>query len=309
MRVLVTGANGFVGRALVPALTAAGFTVRAAARHPPSPPFSAEVETVTASDLASEGNLSALAASCDAIVHLAGIAHTGPGIADAVYERINHLGTMHLAHAAEAAGAAHFVFVSSVRAQSGPTADRVLTENDTPHPSDAYGRSKLAAEQSLRAMKLPHTILRPVLIYGPDVKGNLATLAKLAALPVPLPLAGLTRQRSLLGIDGLIGAIVLALRNPATIGQTYLVADPAPLSVAEIVTALRRGLGRKPDLFRVSPRLMRAALGVIGKKDTLDRLDGEMIADPRKLIDAGWQPIRDTPAALAAVAQQMIRSR
>ena len=129
-------------------------------------------------------------AGIDAVVHLAGIAHAGPGVAEERYDRVNHRATAALAVAAHDAGVSRFVFVSSIRAQTGPAAERVVSERDTPRPTDAYGRSKLAAERAVAASGVPFTILRPVLVYGPGVKGNLRALMRLAALPIPLPFGG-----------------------------------------------------------------------------------------------------------------------
>jgi nucleoside-diphosphate-sugar epimerase len=301
-RVLVTGATGFCGRPLVAALADAGYAVRAAVRGTPAPPFVGAVEVVQV-DLAASIDWAPLLAGVDAVVHLAGIAHARARIPDERYDAINHRATAALAQAARAAGVQHLVFVSSVRAQSGSAADRVLTERDAPAPTDAYGRSKLAAETAVAASGVPFTILRPVLIYGPGLKGNLAALARLAALPLPLPLARLTNRRSLLGVDNLVGAILFALRTPATRGDTYLVADPQPVAFAEIVAAFRAARGRPRALFGFPPRLIEMAARLAGGVDLWERLGGELVVDPGKLIAAGWAPARDTRAALIAVAR------
>ena len=161
----------------------------------------------------------------DQVVHLAGIAHT-KGADAASYDRINRLATARLATAAAQARVEHFVFISSIRAQSGPAADHALTERDPPAPTDAYGASKLAAEDAVRSSGVPFTILRPVLVYGPGVKGNLALLARAAASRLPLPVKDFANRRSLLGIDNFISALAFVLATPATIGETYVVADP-----------------------------------------------------------------------------------
>jgi len=301
-RVLVTGAAGFCGRPLVTALAEAGDTIRAAVRGTPSPPFARTVEIVQA-DLAAPVTWAPLLAGVDAVVHLAGIAHARARIPDAQYDSVNHQATAALAQAAHAAGVQHFVFVSSVRAQSGSAADHALTEHDAPRPTDAYGRSKLSAEAAVAASGVPYTILRPVLIYGPGLKGNLAALARLAALPLPLPLAAFSNRRSLLGVDNLIGSIRVVLQTPATRGETYLVADPQPVSFADIVTAFRAGHGRPSGLFRVHPRLIETPARLIGGADLWDRLGGELVVDPGKLIAAGWSPAPDTMAALSALVR------
>lgn len=300
-RVLVTGASGFVGSALVPALVTAGYDVRAAVRRRPAA-FALPVEVAIYGDLAASVEWRSLLAGVDFIVHLAGIAHTGPGVAAAHYDLVNYRATAALAEAAQKAGVRRVVFVSTIRAQTGPRSDRVLTERDAPNPTDPYGQSKLAAEIALARSGADFTVLRPVLIYGPGVKGNLRALVRLAGLPVPLPFGAFTSRRSLLSVHNLVTAILHVLRHAASSGEIYVVADVKPVSLAEIVTALRAGLGRKPWLFAVPPALVRFGLATIGRGRNWDQLDGQLVVDPSKLIDTGWRPDLDTAAGLAAMA-------
>jgi UDP-glucose 4-epimerase len=301
-RILVTGASGFIGRALVTELAGAGHTVRAAMRQP-ADVFPRSVEVVAVSDLTRPVEWRALLSRVEIVVHLAGIAHTGPGIAEEAYDRVNRLATAELANAAYAIGIRHLVFISSIRAQCGPTAASVLRETDVPQPTDAYGRSKLAAEEAVRAANVPHTILRPALIYGPGVKGNLARLIEVAQTSWPLPLGLCRNRRSLLARGNLIGAIHLALQSPSARNQTFIVADPTPLTLAEIVTALRAGQGRSAGLLPVPSPLLALALKAAGRNDEWQRLGGTLIADPSKLMAAGWKPTIDTFAGLKEMAQ------
>jgi UDP-glucose 4-epimerase len=302
MRILVTGASGFVGRALVEDLAAQGHRVRAAMRQP-ADIFSRAVEVVAVSDLARPLEWRQLLSDINAVVHLAGIAHITSGIADDLYDRVNRAATAALAAAAARYRIERLIFVSSIRAQAGPACHHPLTEADAPHPVDAYGRSKLAAEEAIRAASLPFTILRPALIYGPGVKGNLAYLTRLARSPWPLPLGALHNRRSLLARSNLVAAIHLALVAPAMLNETYVVADPEPLTVAGIVAALREGLGRGARLIPVPPSLLALALKATGRGDLWDRIGGNCIVDPAKLLAAGWRPSTDTRAGLAAMAQ------
>jgi nucleoside-diphosphate-sugar epimerase len=265
----------------------------------------AGVAVILHGDLASPVDWTPLLAGVEAVVHLAGIAHVGPDIPEARYDCINRHATAELAAAAKRAGVQRFVFVSSIRAQSGPTADHALTEADEPRPSDAYGRSKLAAEAALRASGVPFTILRPVLIYGSGVKGNLAALARLAASHLPLPFGSFRNRRSLLSRDNLIAAVEFVLGNPASRDELYVVADARPISLADIITALRRGLGRPPGLLTVPAPLVGLALWISGNAALWSRLNGDLVVDPSKLIGAGWRPASDTPTALAEVARAM----
>ena len=176
-RILVTGASGFIGRALVADLAAAGHSVRAAMRQP-ADVFPRPVEVVAVSDLTRPVEWRALLKGVETVVHLAGVTHAAPDVAEDVYDRVNRLATAELANAARSIGIKRLVFMSSIRAQCGPSSAQTLRETDAARPTDAYGRSKLAAEEAVRAAQVPFTILRPVLIYGPGVKGNLARLVE-----------------------------------------------------------------------------------------------------------------------------------
>jgi UDP-glucose 4-epimerase len=302
-RILVTGASGFIGRAVVAALAKDGHAVRAAVRHP-APAFPTNVEIVQIGDLAEPIDWSPLLAGIDVTIHLAGIAHIGPRVGAALYDRVNHLATAQLATAAARAGISRLIFMSSIRAQSGPAADHALTERDPPAPTDAYGRSKLAAEQAIRNAGLSFTVLRPVLIYGPGVKGNLAMLASAAATRLPLPVKDFVNRRSLLGIDNLISALECVLSSPQTVGETYVVADPGmALKLGDIIATIRQAKGRRPFLVSMSTDYLKWPLRALRRNDVWDRIGGNLRVDPGKLIAAGWQPLHDTRAGLTTMVQ------
>ncbi|MEJ0077654.1 MAG: NAD-dependent epimerase/dehydratase family protein [Alphaproteobacteria bacterium] len=303
MKVLITGASGFIGAPLTTALAAAGYQVRAAVRDRRRRSFPADVEIALLPDLAGAVDWGPLVTGMDAVVHLAGIAHVGPEIPDAIYDRVNHLATAALARTAAAAGVRRLVFMSSTRAQAGAAAAAPLTEAADAQPTDAYGRSKLAAEAAVRVSGLSYTILRPALVYGPNPKGNLASLMRLAALPVPLPFGAFANRRSLLAIDNLIAAVRFALEDQRAENETFLVSDPNAISIAELVALLREAAGRRPSLVPVPPALLSAALGLVGKRDMAERLAGTLIAEPTKLLAAGWRPVVDNGTAIAAMGQ------
>jgi UDP-glucose 4-epimerase len=300
-RLLVTGASGFIGRHLVNAFAGSGISIKAATRQI-GLIFSPPVEVAKLPDLASPIDWTAMLEGVDAVVHLAGIAHASSLIDPAIYDRVNGTATAELA-AACAKASIRLVFLSSIRAQSGPSADQVVTERDAPKPSDAYGRSKLLAENAIRAAGVQSVILRPALVYGPGVKGNLAALLRLVNSPWPLPFAAFHNRRSMVGIDNLTAAIRLGLDTSAMAGGTYIVADPNPPTFAGIVAALRSGLGRRPGLFAVPPELFAAGLMMLGRGDLWQRLGGELVADPGKLLEAGWRPPVSTREGLAAMAR------
>ena len=301
MRVLVTGASGTIGRPLTAALAAHGYDVRAAVRAPRTQAFPVGVEVVQLPDLAGPVDWGALLAGIDAVVHLAGIAHIG--LSDAAYDRINHVATEELARACSKSGTRRLVFASSIRAQSGPHADRVLAETDVPHPTEPYGRSKLAAEQAVRNAGVPCTILRPVLVYTPEAKGNLANLIRLARSPLPLPFGRIANRRSLLAVENLISAIRFALEDPRAEGETFIVSDPQAVSVPEIIAICRGAMGRGAGLLPLPLGLFAALFRAAGRRDTWDRLAGSLEAPPRKLMAAGWRPGLTTKAGLTAMIQ------
>jgi UDP-glucose 4-epimerase len=302
-RILVTGASGFIGSAVVEALARDGHAVRAAVRRPHLS-FPDGVEVVQHPDLAQAFDWQPLLQNVDQVVHLAGIAHTGRGVDRAAYDRVNRQATARLAMAAAQASVKHFVFVSSIRAQSGPAADHALTERDDPAPTDAYGASKLAAEESVRASGVPFTILRPVLLYGPGVKGNLALLARAAATRLPLPVKDFANRRSLLGIDNFISALAFVLATPATIGETYVVADPGiPPRLSDVFVMMRQARGRRAFIMPMSPDYIELPLRLFRRADVWHRIGGNLRVDAGKLIAAGWRPAHDTRGGLTAMIQ------
>ncbi len=285
--VLVTGAGGFAGRHLVPHLAARGYRVVAASRT--AVQFNdPNVTTVPLPDLSEPFDWQPLLQTCDAVVHLAGIAHKPAE--DELYDRVNHRATAALAHAISVSGAKHLVFVSSIAAQSGSCADHELSEDDAPAPVNAYGRSKLAAEHAVRAAGISFTILRPVVIYGAGEKGNFATIHRLARLPIPLPFGAMSAPRSVLSIQNFNSAIETALNNPRARGGTFIVADPAPVTVANIIARHRGSLGRSPWLIRMPDRWIKTSLEALGRGAVWDRIGRPLVAPPKKLLAIGWQP-------------------
>jgi UDP-glucose 4-epimerase len=303
VKILVTGASGTIGRPLVAALARAGHAVRAAVRDRRALAFPAGVEIVRVGDLAKTIDWSPLLAGIDAVVHLAGIAHIGNRFTESQYDRVNRQATAELAQAAVRAGIRHLVFASSIRAQTGTHADRALSEADLPQPTEPYGRSKRAAEDAVRVAGIPYTILRPVLVYTPDAKGNLASLIRLARSPIPLPFGRIDNRRSLLAVENMISAIRFALEDPRARNETFIVSDPQAVSVAEIVTICRRALGRHPGLVSSPTGPLAALFTLIGQGSKWQRLAGSLDAPPTKLMAAGWQPRLTTEAGLAAMVQ------
>ena len=186
LRILVTGSSGFIGTALSNALSAAGHSVRAASRKPNVIANQHNLEWVRLPNLEHGVDWDSLVAGMDVVVHLAAIAHRNH--ADSPdYMQANRVATANLVQACRRQGIKRFIFMSSIGAQAGSAADHVVTEIDEPQPMTAYDRAKLAAEEEIRLSGVPFTILRPVIVYGPGAKANIALMVRIATLPLPLP--------------------------------------------------------------------------------------------------------------------------
>jgi len=244
MRVLVTGASGFVGRHLIRALKDAGHEVAACSRSRVEVPG---IFYIASPDLGPGADWSAALSGIDAVVHLAGRAHVTAEQADArtdqAYLRINTEGTRALAAQSTAAGVKHFVFLSSCHAIAGES-DDVLTERTVPQPVTAYGRSKLAAEEAIKSVLADSdcawTILRPPLVYGPGNKANFGLLVKLVKTGLPLPLASVRNRRSFFYVENLVDLISNCLGNANAFGKVYLPSDGEDVSTPELIHAIAR---------------------------------------------------------------------
>jgi nucleoside-diphosphate-sugar epimerase len=301
--IALTGATGFIGQFLLRELPKRGYRLRVLLRRPSVTPMQSASAVI--GDLARPQNMAAALADVDAVIHSAGIAHAMSGLPDDDYRLLNTQATIQLAQAAQRASVKRFIFLSSIRAQSGPTADHVLTEALAPRPTDAYGRSKLAAEQGLAELDLDWVALRLVLVYGPGMKGNMEELVRLARSPYPLPLAGLGARRSLLALENLVAAIETVLTAPARLRRVLIVADAEPLTVPEMVATLRRALGRRPGLVPVPPPLLELGLRAAGRGEIYQRLAGSLVADPSALRKLGWTPPLTTMEALGALVRRI----
>lgn len=284
--VLVTGSDGFIGRHLVPHLAARGYKVVAASRTALA--FAdPNIVSVYLPDLTLSFDWQPLLKGCDAVVHLAGVAHRFAY--DHQYDLVNHRASEALAQAAFRLGI-HLVFISSIAAQSGAFSDQELTEEDPPRPSNAYGKSKLAAEQAIRASGASYTILRPVVIYGDGEKGNFAFIHRISSLPIPLPFGALTAQRSVLSVQNFNSAVATALTDPRARGETFIVSDPTPLTISEIIARYRNSHGRPACLIPIPERWLELSFRVLGQNTVWQGIGRPLIAPPKKLLALGWKP-------------------
>jgi nucleoside-diphosphate-sugar epimerase len=301
MLLALTGATGFIGQHMLRELPKRGYRIRVLLRRPASLPDGTASAVI--GDLARPQNMSAALEGVDAVIHSAGLAHAMSGIPEDDYRVLNTEATIGLDRAARRAGAKRFVFLSSIRAQCGPTAEMVLTEAVEPRPTDAYGMSKLSAERGLADLDLDWVALRAVLVYGRGVKGNMAQLMRLARSPIPLPVASLKARRSLLALENLSTAIEAVLAVPGPLRRVLIVADPQPLTVAEMIAAMRGGLGRRANVFPLPPRLLEILLRAAGQGEIYCRISDSLVADPSVLIGLGWAPPVTTPVGLSKLMQ------
>lgn len=293
-RVLVTGANGFIGRALCHTLTARNVAVRAAVRSPAALP--AEVRTV--GEIGPSTEWRRVLAHVDTVVHLAGRAHVLHDTAAdplGAYRAVNVAATARLARECAAARVPRLVFVSSIKVNGERSFGVPFTEGDPPEPTDPYGVSKLEAEQELRAIagstELEVVVVRPCLVYGPGVRGNLARLLRAIDRGLPLPFASVRNQRSMLGLANLCDLLARCATDPRAAGETFLAADGQDLSTPQLIRWLADGLGRPARLVAVPPSWLELAARLAGASAPYERLCGSLQVDSskaRRLLD--WQP-------------------
>jgi nucleoside-diphosphate-sugar epimerase len=283
--VLVTGANGFVGHHLVAHLASRGFKVTAASRKPLACDI-ANVTRIPLPDLSAPLDWSPLIRQCNAVVHLAGIAHKRASVH--MYDLVNHRTTAALAEAAFQCGTDHLIFISSIAAQCGSFSHHESKEDDAPRPTNAYGRSKLAAENAVRASGASFTILRPVVIYGEGEKGNFAAIHKISRTFLPLPFGAMTALRSVLSIRNFCSAVEMVMANPKAKGETFVVADPTAVTIGELIARYRAGMGRSPGLLPIPEKWLKYFLIAFGQRTLWERIGCPLIAYPTKLLEAGW---------------------
>jgi UDP-glucose 4-epimerase len=299
--IALTGATGFIGSYLLRELSRRGYRVRVLLRRPTAMPVDCAHAVI--GDLSRPINMATALSEIDTLIHSAGLAAAMTGSPDDDFRRLNTAATGNLAAAAQRAGVRRFVYLSSLRAQADVSSREILTEDQHPTPTDAYGQSKLAAEQELSKLDLDWVALRLALVFGPGTKGNMGRLIGLARSSYPLPFGALRARRSLLSLENLVAAVETVVALPGPLRRPLIVADPDALNVAEMITAIRGGLGRSPGLVYVPAPMLEAGFRLAGRSELYRRLAEPLVGNPARLLQMGWAPGVPTSAALAKMAQ------
>jgi len=301
-RILVTGASGFVARALLAGRFTNDEYVAASRR-------AAGVEGIAwrcSPALSGTADWRGVLEGIDVVVHLAGRVHLAAGGDASAYLAENCEGTLKLARDAAAAGVQRFVFLSSAKVLGDESGATPLAEDAPARPGDPYAVSKLAAEQGLAGLggAMRVTVVRPPLVYGPGVRANFLALFSAVARGVPLPLAGIRNRRSLVGVDNLAAAIAACIESPAAAGRTYNVTDGSPVSTPQLVRSIAAALGRPPCLFSVPPGVLEACGALLGRGETVKRLTRSLELDDNAIrAELKWRPVRTFEAGIAQTAQ------
>jgi len=298
-RILITGANGFIGRSLCKKALSEGWLVRGTIRTlAGKETLPAEVDFVIIDEIGPGTDWTKALDGVDTVVHLAARVHVMRELAVnplVEFRRINTDGTVRLAGMAAASGVRRFIFLSTVGVNGNVTLERPFSEQDLPQPNSAYAVSKFEAELNLRVIsdqtELGIVIIRAPLVYGPGNPGNFLKLLKLVSKRLPLPLASVRNRRSLLYLENLVDAIITCINRPEAVGKIYLVSDGDDVSTPELIRRIANDLGIPLKLFSFPVSLLHLAGKLLGKSAELEKLIGSLIIDSTKIrTELGWKP-------------------
>jgi nucleoside-diphosphate-sugar epimerase len=315
VKVLVTGASGFIGQALLKRLSEEkGLEIGAAVRRPIPGPV-AGVKYVQVAELGPNTVWTEAVSKTEVLVHAAARVHVMDDMAAdplTEFRRVNVEGTLSLARQAIVAGVQRFVFISSIKVNGdGTPIGRPYRADDRPAPTDPYGASKLEAEEGLRELlsgtRMKLVVIRPSLVYGPAVKANFLTMMQWVRKGLPLPFANVRNKRSLVALDNLVDLILSCCVHPAALDQTFLAADGEDLSTTELLRRLAAAMNQRVRLFPVPIRVLRAATSLVGRRDLAQRLFGSLQVDISKASEVlGWAPPVSVDHALRSTAQHYL---
>jgi nucleoside-diphosphate-sugar epimerase len=298
--ILVTGASGFVGSQLCNVLRDRGVSVVGAVRRSNG---AGQIEMGT---ISSTTKWSDALEGRDVVIHLMARVHVMKEVSNCPlteFRAVNVNATLNLARQAAARGVKRFVFVSSVKVNGEATAEKPFTPFDVPFPRDAYSQSKLEAELALKelgfATGLEVVIVRPPLIYGPNVRANFLRLMQLVKLGVPLPLGAIQNRRSMVALDNLVDLLIVCGEHPAATGNTFMVSDDYDLSVSELVRMIACAMAKRAFLLPLPPGVIAGCAALFGKSEMARRLLGSLQVDidyTKSML--GWKPVTSTQEAI-----------
>jgi nucleoside-diphosphate-sugar epimerase len=300
-KILVTGANGFVGLNIYKHLIKLNYSVKGIVRNLDNALINCDSKYILVGNIDAETHWDNALDGIDCIIHCAGKAHTmNKKVELDIYRKVNREGTKNLAEQAAEAGVKRLIFLSSVKVNGESTGKsnsvKLFTTKDIPNPHDNYAISKFEAEKALWEVAsktgLEVVVIRLPLVYGHGAKGNLAHLIKIIYSKIPLPLGGIQNKRSLIGIDNLTDMLVRCVEHPDIAGKTFLVSDGEDLSTPELIRLLASALGQSAKLFTIPTFLLKFLGFVIGKQKEIDRLTDSLQIDSSHVREIlNWTPL------------------
>lgn len=315
LTILVTGATGFVGKALVVELSNQGYKTIAAVRNT-SAKLPASIPQVATGDLSGQTDWREFLKNIDIVIHCAARAHIFKDkSADpmAEYLKVNAEATLHLASQAACAGVKRFIFVSTIGV-FGSESVKPFTETDAVNPETCYAISKYQAEQGLLALAnqdaMEIVIVRPPLVYGPNTPGNFRKLMGLVHTGMPLPFGAVNNLRSFVALENLISFIITCINHPKAAGEIFLISDNEAHSTPELIRKISVCMQKKNYLIPVPSGLMRIMGGLVGKQEITDRLFGSLQVDnskARRLLD--WRPVISMEEQLVKTVQAYLNEK